>query len=97
MSNQKVIDKGIKLCQLIDYASGPSSLNYRVEPFELDACIGSSEVPVNRLAGGIALLLHARTSCRNISASWMRRSKHCRLNTLNSISAILSQLPCLGV
>ena len=32
-----------------------------------------------------------------VSSSPMRRARHCLLKTLNSISAMLSQLPCLGV
>src|ERR671937_457188 len=39
----------------------------------------------------------ATTSRRNSSISPMRRSRHCRVSTLNSISATFSQLPCLGV
>ena len=37
--------------------SSPSRLDYRVESFELDACIRRGELPVNRFAGGIARLL----------------------------------------
>src|SRR5919202_1103903 len=40
---------------------------------------------------------HAATSALNVSWSAMRRSRHCRLRMLSSISAIFSQLPCLGV
>ena len=39
----------------------------------------------------------AATSACNVAWSAMRRARHCRLNTLNSISAMFSQLPCLGV
>jgi hypothetical protein len=38
----------------------------------------------------------AATSAVNVAASGTRRSRHWRLRTLNSISATLSQLPCLG-
>lgn len=40
---------------------------------------------------------HASVSSAKISRLGMCPFKHCRLRTLNSISAILSQLPCLGV
>ncbi len=40
---------------------------------------------------------HAATSRANTSRSGMRRSRHCRASTLSSISAMFSQLPCLGV
>jgi tetratricopeptide (TPR) repeat protein len=39
----------------------------------------------------------ASTSLVNSALSSMRRSRHCLLRTLNSISAISNQLPCLGV
>jgi hypothetical protein len=45
---------------------------------------------------GFHPLDHQLASLHN-PASPMRRSRHCRLSTLNSISAMLSQLPCLGV
>src|ERR1700719_4025653 len=39
----------------------------------------------------------AATSSVSIALSGMRRSRHCVDSTLSSISAMLSQLPCLGV
>src|SRR5919201_532641 len=39
----------------------------------------------------------AATSRHNSEFDAIRRSKHCRASTLNSISATFSQLPCLGV
>lgn len=38
-----------------------------------------------------------RISWMSVSSSGIRRSRHCRNRTLNSISAMLSQLPCFGV
>ena len=48
-------------------------------------------------ASRLRLFCHASTSPRRVSLSGMRRSKHCRASTPISISAIFSQLPCLGV
>ncbi len=39
----------------------------------------------------------AAASSVSIPLSGMRWAKHCRPNTDNSISAMFSQLPCLGV
>jgi len=40
---------------------------------------------------------HAPTSRRIVGRSGMLRLRHCRVRAFNSISAMLSQLPCLGV
>ena len=50
-----------------------------------------------RTASRLRLFCHASTSPRRVSLSGMRRSRHCRASTPISISAIFSQLPCLGV
>ncbi len=50
-----------------------------------------------RTASRLRLLCHVSTSPRRVSLSGMRRSRHCRASTPISISAIFSQLPCLGV
>lgn len=42
-------------------------------------------------------LVHAATSSRSVAALGIRRSRHCCWRRLNSISAILSQLPWTGV
>ena len=39
----------------------------------------------------------AATSRSSVARSASRRSRHCRASTLSSISAMFSQLPCLGV
>jgi hypothetical protein len=41
----------------VNSPSGASSLDYRVEPFELAACLGRGELPIDALAGGIPLLI----------------------------------------
>ena len=41
--------------------------------------------------------IQALTSLRSVSMSAIRRAKHCRASTLNSHSAMFSQLPCFGV
>ena len=43
------------------------------------------------------LCCHAATSDAKVALSGIRRSRHWRVKTLSSISAILSQLPCFGV
>src|SRR6266566_3249332 len=40
---------------------------------------------------------HAATSRSSVAWSASRRSRHCSASTLSSISAMFSQLPCLGV
>ena len=55
------------------------------------------KLPVYPLVTLIASLFHALVSWRNVSLSGILLSRHCPLRALNSISAILSQLPCLGV
>ena len=40
---------------------------------------------------------HVLNSLRSASWSGIRRARNCRANTPNSISAMFSQLPCLGV
>ena len=40
---------------------------------------------------------HASTSPTSTSADSIRRSRHCRANTDNSISAMFSHHPCFGV
>src|SRR2546425_5393396 len=45
----------------------------------------------------LRLVCQAATSCSSSAREPMRRSKHCRMSTENSISAMFNQLPCLGV
>ncbi len=56
---------------------------------------------VNRQSTGFRTALrsrsHAPTSLTNVGLTGILRSRHCRPNTFNSISAMSSQLPCLGV
>lgn len=40
---------------------------------------------------------HRWTFSVSISGRAIRRDRHCHANTLNSISALFNQLPCLGV
>jgi hypothetical protein len=73
-----------------------SGLNAWVKVLQVDASVVGLELPVDMAAGCVALIL----PCVNfaaVSASEMRRFKHCTVRARNSISAMLSQLPCLGV
>jgi len=59
--------------------------------------------PVIYLPQTTVALALLRSSCAalisrlSVASSGIRRFRHWRLKTLNSISAMLSQLPCLGV
>ena len=50
-----------------------------------------------RIPARLRCVCHAPASCLKTLWSGMRRSRHCRFITPISISAIFSQLPCLGV
>ena len=50
-----------------------------------------------RLTPALRSAAHASTSAVRTSSSGMRPLVHWRLSTLSSLSAMLSQLPCLGV
>jgi hypothetical protein len=79
------------------HASGPSRQDCRVEALELDAGIGGGEAPVDGGLGHVALV-HPGSGFRDQRLSVRNaRSRHCRLSTLSSVSARLSQLACLGV
>jgi hypothetical protein len=71
-----------------------------IDGYNLFNLIRASSV-VNRQSTGAEFSFlrfsQAATSSVKISLSSIRRSRHCRLKTLNSISAIFNQLPCLGV
>ena len=64
---------------------------------KLDSGVHSGESPVNGCSGLVSFCLQAAISPLKVSSSAIRRRRTRLAKTLNSISAMLSQLPCLGV
>src|SRR3954469_12612479 len=84
--------------------SALSALHYRVEFAELDAGVLGRELPIGLGGGGVApmlpgldVTLQRRPVADPVRQSLPRRRPGSRPRALNSISAILSQEPCLGV
>ena len=72
-------------------SSAPSLSKRGVKPLQFDPRIVGCELPVSFGVFPVALSLPGR------DFAGMRRSRHCDDTTLSSLSAMLSQLPCLGV
>src|SRR6266567_6951163 len=77
--------------------SSLSALNYRVEVLELDAGIVGGEPPVHTTTSSVAGRLPRGDLPLQVARSASRRSRHCPASTASSISAMVNQLPCLGV
>ena len=64
---------------------------------KFSASVLSGETPVYDGDSLIALMFQPETSRFSTTSSLIRRLRHWLLKTLNSISAMFSQLPCTGV
>ena len=73
-------------------ASAPSHSKRRVEPLQLDACIGGVELPVCFCVVFVALVAPCGDFLGQGVLVGMRRSRHWLDSTLSSLSAMSSQL-----